>query len=197
MSKSFDELKKQATQLGLEFHPNISEARLKERVEQHQKNLEDAEQKEPSVEAAEEAGPEPVEEQEEETYVNVEDTHKGKDSAKKTMQPRPTKARMTVEQRMRVQAKEAKAAAEKTRIVTIIDNDQRVNNMTNTCSVNCSNAYFDLGTKVIPLNERVEVRQGHLDVLREVRIPQHIKSPIDPTISEMVMRPRYTIQYED
>ena len=62
--------------------------------------------------------------------------------------------------------------------------------------MNCSNEYFDLGTLILPLNEKVEVRQGHLDVLKEVRIPQHMSDPTNKAVSMMVMRPRYTIQYE-
>lgn len=91
---------------------------------------------------------------------------------------------------------EQKREALKTRIVTIIDNDSRVNNVTTTCTVSSSNEFFDLGTVILPLNERVEVRQGHLNVLSELKIPQHVKSQVDPSISKMVLRPRYTIQYD-
>lgn len=97
---------------------------------------------------------------------------------------------------MRTLAREMEAKARKTRIVTIIDNDQRINNATTTCTANCSNDYFDLGTIILPLNEKVEVRQGHLDALTSVRIPHHVRSAEDPSMSETVMRPRYTIQYE-
>lgn len=97
---------------------------------------------------------------------------------------------------LQVYIQEQKRKAEKTKIVTIIDNDSRVNNQTTSCTVSSSNNYFDLGTVILPLNERVEVRQGHLNVLSELKIPQHIKNPKDPAISVMVMRPRYTIQYE-
>ena len=92
-------------------------------------------------------------------------------------------------------AKVAEEKARKTRVVTIIDNDRRVNNQTSSCVVNCSNMYFDLGTMILPLNTPVEVMQGHLNVLKEVRIPQHIQDR--DGLSHVEMRPRYTISYED
>lgn len=91
---------------------------------------------------------------------------------------------------------EYRKEAEKTRVVTIIDNDQRVNNMTSSCTVNCSNMHFDLGTVILPLNMPVEVRQGHLNVLKEIRIPQHVKDT-KSGLSEVRMVPRYTLSYED
>jgi mRNA-degrading endonuclease toxin of MazEF toxin-antitoxin module len=87
------------------------------------------------------------------------------------------------------------AEARKTKIVTIIDNDQRENNQTTTCVVNCSNEYFDLGTMVLPLNMEVEVMQGHLNVLLENKIPFHTR--IKDGLSSVTMRPRYTISYSD
>lgn len=93
-------------------------------------------------------------------------------------------------------AKAAEDAANKTKIITIIDNDQRVNNQTTSCTVNCGNAYFDLGTAVLPLNFPVEVRQGHINVLKEVMIPQHIKDP-KTGLNEYTTRNRYSISYED
>lgn len=92
-------------------------------------------------------------------------------------------------------AAEAKAVAYKTRVVTIIDNDQRVNNQTTTCKVNCSNMYFDLGQIILPLNIPVEVKQGHINVLKEVEIPRHVQ--VGDNLSAVKMVPRYSISYED
>lgn len=92
--------------------------------------------------------------------------------------------------------KAAKEKAMKTRVVTIIDNDQRVNNQTSSCKVNCSNMYFDLGTVVLPLNMPVEVRQGHINTLKEIKIPQHVKDS-KTGLSTVRMVPRFTISYED
>ena len=91
---------------------------------------------------------------------------------------------------------EAEKAARKTRVVTIIDNDQRENNQTTCVPVNCSNSFFDLGTIILPLNIPVEVMQGHLNALKGVEIPQHIKDP-KTGLSTYVMRPRYSISFED
>ena len=91
--------------------------------------------------------------------------------------------------------RKAKEAAMKTRVVIVIDNDNRENNHTTTAPVNCSNRYFDLGTVFVPLNEPVEVMQGHIDVLKDVMIPQHVHDP-KSGMSKVVTRKRYTIQYE-
>ena len=93
-------------------------------------------------------------------------------------------------------AKELEAKARKTRVVTITDNDQRQNNHTTTATVNCSNEYFDLGTAFIPLNEKVEVRVGHLNALKEVKIPMHVKD-VKSGLSNHRLRQRYAISYED
>lgn len=89
-----------------------------------------------------------------------------------------------------------KAEAKKLRVVTIVDNDQRVNNHTDTCIANCSNEYFDLGTKIFPLNTPVEVAQGHIDTLKEVKITLHVRDP-KTGLCNTKYRPRYTISYED
>ena len=90
----------------------------------------------------------------------------------------------------------ARKAANKMHVVTIIDNDQRVNGQTTTATVNCSNMHFDLGTVLLPLNLPVEVRQGHLNVLEELKIPQHIRDNRSG-LSTVRMVPRYTIRYEN
>lgn len=87
-------------------------------------------------------------------------------------------------------------AARETKIVTIIDNDQRVNNQTTTCTVNCSNAFFDLGTRILPLNEKIEVAVGHLRTLEQVKIPLHVRDN-KTGLSVVKLRPRYTISYEN
>jgi hypothetical protein len=107
-----------------------------------------------------------------------------------------SKPKTSAEARLSDKINKAKAKAEETRIVTIIDNDQRVNNQTTTCTVNCSNEYFDLGTIILPLNEKIEVRMGHLKTLEQVQIPLHMRDN-KTGLSTVKMRPRYTISYED
>lgn len=180
MKKSMQELKAEATDLGLTFKGNISAKDLSEKIENY-------------YESQSNDGDFPVilEEEEQET----EDVTPAKSQANKAETPEQRAAR--ADHSMRTYARKMEAEARKTRVVTIIDNDQRVNNATTTCTANCSNEYFDLGTIILPLNERVEVRQGHLSALLGVRIPHHVRSTQDPAMSQTVMRPRYTIQYED
>jgi len=92
--------------------------------------------------------------------------------------------------------KKAEADARKTRIITIVDNDQRVNNQTTTATVSCGNMHFDLGTAHIPLNVPVEVRQGHINALQGIEIPQHVKDP-KTGLHRVTMRKRYSVSFED
>jgi len=157
------EVKQEAKELGIAFSPNISEVKLKDKIEAYYAS------KEEPIEAVVEVEPEEV------------------DTAKKAVSATKGKKRT-----LQDIIKQSKAEASTVHIVTIIDNDQRINNQTTTCTVNCSNEHFDLGTRVIPLNERIEVEQGFIDTLREVRIPQHTKDP-KTGLSRTVMRPRYTV----
>ncbi len=95
-----------------------------------------------------------------------------------------------------VRAKEAKAAALVTHIVVITDNDQRENNLTQVVSINCSNDYFDLGTVRVPLNVPVELAQGYINVLEEIRIPMHTRDQ-RTGLGKTVVRNRYSIAYQD
>ena len=103
---------------------------------------------------------------------------------------------MSKEQRKLEKRRIREQGAKKTRVISIVDNDQRVNNHTSTCTVNCSNEYFDLGTRILPLNEKIEVATGHIRTLESVQIPLHV---IDNKtgMSTVRMRSRYTISYED
>ena len=87
-------------------------------------------------------------------------------------------------------------AARETKVITIVDNDQRVNNQTTTCTVNCSNEVFDVGPVILPLNEKIEVAMGHIRTLEAVRIPLHVRDN-KTGLAQVRMRPRYTISYEN
>ena len=86
--------------------------------------------------------------------------------------------------------------ARKTRVVVIVDNDQRVNNNTTTCSVNCSNEFFDLGTVILPINEKIQACQGHINVLKDVVIPAHAVDS-KTGLSKARTRKRYSVSFED
>lgn len=161
--EELDQLKQEATSLGINFSANIGAAKLQEKIDAYYEAQETSGKE---VAAAVEAN---------EKVAEVE-------AAKSdTLMSAVAKRR---------------AAAMKTKVVTIIDNDQRVNGQTTTCTVNCSNMYFDLGTIILPLNMPVEVKQGFLNVLKEVKIPQHVKDT-KSGLSVTRLVPRYTISYED
>lgn len=159
-----EELRQEATELGVSFGKTMGVAQLKEKIE---KFYESKENDSPSIESL-------VKEKETKSTSEVQ---------------------LTKQERLNLKIQKQKTDAMKTRIVTIVDNDQRINNLTTTCTVTCANEYFDLGTKIIPLNEKVEVRQGHIDVLKEVKIPQHIKGK--DGLASVRMRNRYSVSYED
>jgi hypothetical protein len=109
--------------------------------------------------------------------------------------PKPAEVASKVDTKTATRLKR-EAAARKTRIITIMDNDQRVNTQSTTCVVNCSNEFFDLGTMFFPLNERIEVSQGHINTLVQVKIPLHSRDP-KSGLTTVRLRPRYTISYEN
>jgi hypothetical protein len=164
-----EELKKEADELGIVYSKNIGEAKLKEKIDAFY------ESQETGIELG---NVDTTEDTEEPSGLDV-----VKDGIAKAEK---------VAMSMREKAVIAEAAARKTKIVYIVDNDQRTNNKTNSFTVNCSKMYFDLGTMILPLNVPVEVRQGHLDVLREIKIPQHALNP-KTGLSEVHMRSRFSI----
>ena len=162
------ELKEEAASLGIKHNPNIGQDKLQEKVDQHY--------------AAQETSSDSVAE-----LVNA---NKAKEISTNT-----GGVGQSNQQRLDAKIKASSIAARKTKIVKIVDNDQRQNNYTTTCTVNCSNQYFDLGTRILPLNENIEVAQGHLNVLKEVKITLHTKDA--KGLSAAKQRNRYSISSED
>jgi len=160
-----DELKIEADELGIKYSPNIGEAKLSEKIETHYKSLESGT---PTV----------IEEEPENEEIS-------QAKAKKN----------AITKTMSELAIEAEKEARVTHIVVITDNDQRENNLTSTVPVTCGNDYFELGTKHIPLNLPVEVEQGFINVLKEIRIPLPVRG-LNGEMSTS-MRNRYSISYED
>ena len=160
-------LKAEATDLGVTFPQNIGAEKLKAKIDAFYESQETSEK---------------------ETMAAVEANEQIEEKSAESDKSSYVKSIGSI-------AAESKAAAYETRVITIIDNDQRVNNQTTTCKVNCSNMYFDLGQIILPLNIPVEVRQGHINVLKEVKIPRHVQ--IGDNLSAVKMVPRYSISYED
>ena len=167
MSKTIEELKQEAKELGIKFVPNISAEKLAIKIEEFYESQEASD-----IELQAALDNKEKENSEEKSVVG---DNKGKKS-------------------MAQKAKEMEAKARELVVVTLIDNDTRENNQTTVAVVNCSNNYFDLGTVYIPLNVPVEVRRGHINVLKEIEIPLHTKNPKNG-LSETRLRPRYTISY--
>lgn len=163
---TLQELKQEATDLGIEYSANIGATKLAEKIEDYYKSQETSGEEIQAAVAAKEA----KEQSEEKPAV------KGKEDKY-------------------ARAKRAEERARQTRIVTITDNDTRENNQTTVAIANCSNLYFDLGTVYIPLNIPVEIKQGHLDTLANLEIPLHVKDAKSGLFKTEV-RKRYSISYE-
>lgn len=168
MSERLDELKQEATELGIEFNPRIGEAKLQAKIDEY-------------YESQETSG----KEVEQAVQANEEATVSEAKAEKPAVNGNKTIAQL---------AKEIYDRARATKIVTITDNDQRVNNQTTTCKANWSNQYYDMGTKIFPLNIPIEVPQGFLQVLSEVKIPHHVKDNATG-LSITTMRKRYSFDF--
>lgn len=159
------DLKQEATELGITYSSNIGAAKLKAKIDEYYKSQETSAK---------------------ELIETIEANEKPEEKSAEDYKVSANKQESITERRNR---------ANKTSVITIIDNDQRVNNQTTTATVNCSNMYFDLGTIILPLNTPVEVRQGHINCLKEIKIPQHVKDT-KTGLSTVRMIPRYTLSYE-
>ena len=168
---TLEDLKSEANDLGISYNKRIGEKKLQEKIEAF-------------YESKETSGPAVAE------VVKKEEAKVAKD-AKSTPSKKFTPAEEADMKRII-----RERIARKTRVISVVDNDQRINNHATTCTVNCSNEFFDLGTKLLPLNEKIEVSQGHINVLKSVQIPLHVKDT-KTGLSTVRLRPRYTISYED
>ena len=170
MAKSLVSLKKEATELGLTFEDDVKATELEKQIDAY-------------YESQETSGAEL-----EATITKVE-------AAQAEKREKQQEVNMKNARHIGALAREAEEKARKTRVIKVFDNDNRVNNQTTVAVANCSNQYFDLGTVYIPLNEPVEVMQGHIDALKDVMIPQHTKG-VDG-LTKTSVRNRYMISYED
>jgi hypothetical protein len=157
-------LKQEATELGVEFAQNIGVKKLQEKIND-------------------------TYEAKEAKTIPTETT----DSGEKKAMDIVINPQLTDKQKLAAKITAAKTAAYKTSIVTITDKDQRENSRTTCCTANCSNDYFDLGTRTkIPLNEAIELEQGFIDVLRSVHITFHTLDP-KTGLSKLKTIQRYSV----
>ena len=169
---NIDELKQEATDLGVSFSPNIGAAKLKEKIEA----------KYASQETNEKAIEEAITAKEAEELEGV--------ALVSAMEKKAIAKSRTIKER----AREAERKARVTHVIEIVDNDPRVNAHTTTCSPSCGNEYFDLGTRVLPLNTPVEVEQGFINTLKELTFSFHQLDQKKGTSVQM-NRKRYSISY--
>jgi len=169
---TLEELKQEATDLGIKFNPKIGAEKLQEKIDAFYASQETNEAAVKEAVTAKEQ-----EELEGQAFVSK--------AEKDLVQKKRTRLQ---------KAKEAEQEAKKTVVVEIIDNDPRVNAHTTTCTATCGNEFFDLGTIILPLNTPVEVMKGHINSLKEVRFPHH-QLDQKTGLSKVVMRNRYTISY--
>ena len=182
MSEKIDQLKQEADELGISYNPRIGEDKLQAKIDAFYKAQETSgKEVDEAIEAVE------TENVDENTEDDVTETTK----SAKTIKVEELKGK----RKMAVLARELYEKAKVTKIVTIIDNDQRVNNQTTTCKANWTNEYYDLGTKTFPLNTPIEIAVGFIKVLKNVRIPHHVKD-MKTGLSKTTMRPRYSISEE-
>ncbi len=173
---NIEELKSEAASLGIKHNANIGKDKLKEKIDEHYKSQETSGA---SIEALVKANEKPSASK----RASVDNAPKAANT-------------FTPEQAKKIKYMARSRAARKTRVIRIVDNDQRQNNHTTTCTVNCSNEFFDLGTRILPLNEPIEVSQGHIDVLKEVEIVHHVMDT-KTGLSAAKSRKRYSISSED
>ncbi len=145
---TYKELKEEAIELNLEFSGNVSKEALIELIN----TVKDV----------------PTEEPEEEYIMEKVEVIKSP-TTEKIVNLSQVAAK-------RVYISKMKKAANTLKVVTITDNDSRENSNTSTVTVSCTNAYLDLPTLRIPLNVPVEIKQGYIDVLRGIRITNHIRT---------------------
>lgn len=154
MEKTLDELKQEATDLGIEFNANIGAAKLAQKIEEHyQAN----EAQSPVVTSTddvveEEVTPEPVVEA----------------SAKSA--PVSTIKENSLNRAIRV----ANAKAMERKVVTITNNDKRDNHLTTT-------AYLSTGavSKVVPLDIPVELEMCLIKIAQDIEIMLHVDEVIE------------------
>jgi len=171
-NEELEALRKEAKDLNIDFKLNDGVAKLQSKIDAYYESQEtSSDELEEMVKAVEQAEEKPV--------------VKSKETVTEVYTPKP----------MAQIARELYKEATKLVVVTIIDNDQRVNNQTTTVPVNWSNQFYDLGTMSFPLNVPIEIQQGFINVLKECMIPHHVKDP-KTQLSTTIMRQRYTIAYE-
>lgn len=149
MSDERQELLEQANEMGLDFHTNIPNVKLKALI---------ADSQNPAVEAPVQATEEPV----------VDPVAAMAKEAAAKNKPIPPKKDNSLRERIRV----SKGKAMKLSVVTITNKDNRENDVMTTAPLSFENQYFGLARNV-PLDIPVELEQGLIEVAESVMMTLH------------------------
>lgn len=163
-----NELKDEATKLGLDFTGIKSKVALQELIDTYYKS---------------QAADDLVEEKPEVT-----------EDIATSQAPAQTRAKG-----VRGMVAQLKKEALKTRIVRITNNDKRDNHVTTTCYLCCENQYWGI-SKIVPLDEPVELEQCLIDTAKGVEVVLHVDEIVDGKrtgnkVPKLVKK--YVISYED
>lgn len=171
MDKTIEELREEATVLGITFNANIGAEKLAAKIEEYYA----------AGESANKVVEKPV-------VVEPKAEHDT---------PQSQQAKYEVAQRKAVA--DARAAAMATKIVTVTSNDKRDNDMMTSEYVSCENQYFGIA-KYVPFDIPVELEVCLIDVLKSSMITLHKDEIIDGrrTGNKIPMSVRkFNISYED
>ena len=166
-----EQLKDEATKLGLDFKGIKSKAALQELLDTYYES---------------QAADDLVEEKQEEETVEEK-----KDNTQAPAQIRAKGVRAMVAQ--------LKKEALKTKIVRITNNDKRDNHVTTTCYLSCENQYWGI-SKIVPLDEPVELEQCLIDTAKAIEVVLHVDEIIEGKrtgnkVPKLVKK--YVISYEE
>ena len=163
--KTMDELKAEATGLGITFSPNIGEKTLLGKI--------DAFYESQSAGDLVKEKDESTSEDETETDETNEQTHKAGEAI---VVDKPITKSKKVQFREMIMA--AKNAAMKTRVVTITSNDKRDNDVATTTYLGFENQYFGI-SRIVPLDVPMELEIALIDVAKTTYITLHKDEIID------------------
>lgn len=148
-----EELKKEATELGIDFKGVKSKVDMQKLIDAYyNEQSNDSDIPTAKVEETEE------EEEKDETVSTP---------VKSNKKP------ISKEARIRFAIRDAKARAMKTRVVTITNNDKRDSHMTTTAYLSCENEYFGI-SRSVPLDVPIELEQCLIDVAVETKMVNHV-----------------------
>ena len=173
MDKTIEELREEATVLGITYNANIGAEKLAAKIEEYyvaQANADKVVEKTPEV------IPDPT-----------------------VDHSTPESKHATFEAKQRKAVAEAKAAAMATKIVTVTSNDKRDNDMVTSEYVSCENQYFGIA-KYVPFDIPVELEVCLIEVLKSSMITLHKDEIVDGrrTGNKIPMSVRkFNISYED